>query len=213
MVAKGLRVAARFVAFGVFGVLAGAVLAVVLVGPSVLVDAAVGVPVSLALLALGGYAFRRYVLHRRGPAIRRSSSRKLAAWYRREQRLAYTLELRQRHPAQSRLEAYREAAPLPGVFGYFGGLLVGAYLIRFSPVGAASLIVVMLVLVSIPLVGFVLAVLYEVHGHDQVLAWRHRRLAARLARRGVVAGIGQVPLIEDFGQDADGSAPDDDAGE
>ncbi|MFI7542780.1 hypothetical protein [Actinoplanes sp. NPDC049599] len=177
-------------------VLAGDLLAVVLVLPSALLGVAPGIPITVGLLLLSGYAVRKIFLARRGPDGRQ----------RKRSRAPHPEPRRPRHRV-----GYRQAAAELGFFGYAGGILVAHIMVVVAVnawpdrVKALPLPVLFAALLAVCLAGFGGVVLYRVHLHDRLgerrLRHPHRRPAHGWSR-------GSGPSADGVGDYADSGAAD-----
>jgi hypothetical protein len=188
--ARALWRLVRFVLIWIACVLGADLLGAVIIVPPMLLGPAAGLPVTAALLALGGYAARRIYLRRLGADERRRRLER--AWARRrhkERQWSRTLHWLERTGPPQPL-GYREAASDIGFFGYAGGVLmfyvVSVVAFEGWPrlVKSLPLPVILGALLACALAGFGAVVLYMVHLHHRVspwvLAWRRHRLRARL---------------------------------
>jgi hypothetical protein len=220
--ARALWRLVRFVLIWIACVLGADLLVAVIIVPPMLLGPAAGLPVTAALLALGGYAARRIYLRRLGADERRRRLER--AWARRrhkERQWSRTLHWLERTGPPQPL-GYREAASDIGFFGYAGGVLmfyvVSVVAFEGWPrmVKSLPLPAILGALLACSLAGFGAVVLYTVHLHHRVsprvLAWRRHRLRARLDRsaaRRLAAGTSPalVGLSWDAGFDDDDAGP------
>jgi hypothetical protein len=178
-----------------FGLLLAAdLLALVLVAPAGLLGPAVGLPITVGLLGLAGYAVRKLVRKREGEARRRRRLElQRARRHRKEQRWSHRLHRLEQVHSSDRV-GYCEAASDFAIYGYLGGVFIygEACIVAFNvwPQLVKSLTIMMVVggLLLTAIAGAAAAVLYAVHIHhrvhvpQRVQAWRRRRLRRRLAR-------------------------------
>jgi hypothetical protein len=154
--------------------LIGDLLAVTLVGPSLLLGPAAGVPITVALFAAEGYLLRRILWARTDPAQRRRLTvRRLA------KRRALANRLRSIDIDGSGL-TYREVRSELGLLGLLiGGCLAGEWLVLTRP-QTWPLLQVFAVMAGITMAGAVLTVVYAVHLYGRVGGWLSWPLLALL---------------------------------
>ena len=172
--------------------------AVVIVPPMLLGPA--GIPITVALLTIGGYAARKIVAARRSVEERRRRlEQKWAERRRQERQWSRKLQWLELNRPEARID-YLEAASEFGWYGYAAGLCIGSMAAITAFHGWPDLVkslplpVVIGAPLALGLLGFVAVVLYRVHLHHRVRprveAWRRRRLRRRLARS--VAGRREI---------------------